>query len=83
MSVLLQRNSSSSRIPAKFGIFSKSSKTFIESGEFRESEKSLRHECGSVSGSVLLQVSLWDSGIISVSTLGVLGSNPDFLIFSH
>ena len=46
---------------------------FSEFMEFRESEKSLRHELGSA----LLHVSLWDSGIISISyTQEVLGSNP-------
>ena len=49
------------------GVFSKWSGTFIDFSEFRESEESLKHEFGSVKGSALLPVSLWSSGIISVS----------------
>ena len=44
--------------------------TFIEISEFRESEKSPRHELGSVYGSALLSVPLWLSGRISVSYAG-------------
>ena len=40
---------------------------FSEFREFRESEESLKHELGSVQGSALLPLSLWSSGIISVS----------------
>ena len=47
------QNSVKSEISAPFrenpnGVFSKCSRTFIELSEFRESEKSLRHELGSV-----------------------------------
>ena len=55
------------------GVFSKWSRTFVEfTGfrEFRESEKSLRHELGSVLGSALLPVALWLSGRVSVSYTG-------------
>ena len=48
------------------GDFPKWSRTFIEFSEFRESEKSLKHKLGSISGSALLRVFLWYSGIISV-----------------
>ena len=67
------------------GVFSKWSRTFIEFREFKESEKSLRHELHSVQGSALLHVSLWDSGIISVSYTGGPGFQSnlpfDFYIF--
>ena len=49
------------------GVFLKWSRTFIEISKFRESEKSLKHELGSILGSSLLPVSLWHSGITSVS----------------
>ena len=70
------------------GVFFKWSRTFAEFSEFRESEESLKHELGSVKGSVLLIASLWSSGIISVSYTGDLGfqsHNPQFLflIFCH
>ena len=63
------------------GVFSEWSGTFIEFSEFREYEGSLKHKLGSVKGSALLPVSLWSSGIISVSYKGDLGSqshNPHF-----
>ena len=58
------------------GVFSKWRKTFIEFSEFRkfrESDKSLRHELGSVQGSALSSVSLWDYGIISLNYTGCPG----------
>ena len=58
------------------GVFSKWSRTFIEFSEFRESEKSLKHELGSILGSALLPVSLWSSGIIFVSYTGDHGFQP-------
>ena len=45
----------------------------VKFSKFRESEESLKHELGSVFGSALLPVSLWSSGIISVSYIGDLG----------
>ena len=60
-------------------VFSKKSRTFIE---FRESEKSLRHELGSVQGSALLPVTLWVSGRVSVSYTGGPGFQPCNLIFA-
>ena len=66
------------------GVFSKWSITFIEFSElreYRESEKSLRYELGSVKGSALLPVVLWLSGRVSVSYTGGPGfqpSNPPF-----
>ena len=71
------------------GVFSKWSRTFIKFSqfrEFRESEKSLRHELGSVQGSALLTVALWLSGTVSVSYTGGPRFQPSyppfgFLIF--
>ena len=63
------------------GVFSKWSRTFIEFSEFRdfrESEKSLRYELGSVSGSALLPVALWLSGRVSVSYTG----DPGFQLYN-
>ena len=52
----------------------------MEQTEFRESNKSLKHELGSDEGSSVLVVSLWQSGRISVSHMGGSGfehrSNP-------
>ena len=50
----------------------------IDFSDFRESEKSLKHELGSILESALLPVSLWYSGIISVS---YRGANPGILLF--
>ena len=66
------------------GVFSKWSRTFIEFSEFRkfrESEKSLRRELGSVQGYALLLVALWMGGRVSVSYTGGPGSNPVILLF--
>ena len=46
-------------IPFKRNKNHKCGRTFIEFSEFRESEKSLKHELGSIEGSSLLPVSLW------------------------
>ena len=78
------------KTPLKPWGFPKWSRTFIKFSEFRESEefsefrefeKSLEHELGSVEGSALLPMSLWYSGIISVSYTGdhgIQSSNPPF-----
>ena len=63
------------------GVFSKWSRTFAEFSEFWESEKSLRHEFGSVQCSALLPVTLWLSGRVPVSHTGDPGFQPCNLPF--
>ena len=48
----------------------------LNSSEFRESEKSLKHELGSIWLSSLLAVCLWHSGRVSVSHTGDSGFEP-------
>ena len=53
----------------------------VNSANSENLRNSLKHEFGSVYRSALLLVSLWSSGIISVSYTGDMGSNLTILIF--